>query len=217
MPFEDATGRPRLALLLRPAGEGAAPLAGLAELAVPATVVLDPMGPGAPAAARALVAAGREVVALATGIPPGATAADLAVTFESHRTALPAAVAILDPDGGGFRADAVLARGIVPILAEAGLGLVLPDLPGLDAASRIAAAAGVPAARVTLALPPAADAAAVRRALDRAVFRANQNGAAILELPLSAAALAGIAAWLAASPRAGQVALAPLSAVLLGR
>ncbi|MCL4187215.1 MAG: divergent polysaccharide deacetylase family protein [Rhodobacteraceae bacterium] len=214
-PFEDATGRPRLAILLSDAGGAEA--SALAGLDMPLAVVVDPLRPGAAADARAHRAAGREVVALATGIPPGATAADVAVTFESHAAVLPEAVAVLDPDSGGFRADAALARAVVPILADAGLGMILPDLPGLESASRIAAGAGVPAVRVTLAVTAAEDAAGLRRALDRAVFRANQTGAAILYAPLTPAVAEAVAAWAAGSPRAGQVALAPVSAVLTGR
>jgi polysaccharide deacetylase 2 family uncharacterized protein YibQ len=206
--------RPLLAPILLDAGLDAVARARLAALPHPLSVAVDPSAPDAAEAAATYRAAGKEVVILASQIPPQATPADLEVTFASHRAHLPQAVALLDLPAGGFQEDRRLAQQIATILAGDGLGMITHDR-GLNPAAQVAAQAGVPHAAVFRNLSEAGDdPAAMRRLLERARFRAGQQGATALLLTGAGAELDALLDWLAEGRDVG-VALAPVSALLL--
>ena len=79
---------------------------------------------------------------LATGLPAGATAADVEVSFGAHEVALPEAVAVMDLEAGGFQGDRPLSTLVVPVLAGQGRGLLSWDR-GLNAASQVARREGL--------------------------------------------------------------------------
>ena len=115
--FDNPEGKPAFAILLIDTGAPDLDRAALAALPFPVTFAIDPTLPDAGTFAATYRAAGQEVVMLAAGIPQGATASDLEVTFAANADALPEAVAVLDLPSGGFQSDRPLATLVVPVVA----------------------------------------------------------------------------------------------------
>jgi polysaccharide deacetylase 2 family uncharacterized protein YibQ len=212
-PFANPEGKPRLAIVLIDTGGPTLDRTSLAALPFPVTFALDPMAPEATLAATIYRGAGQEVVMLATGIPAGATAADLEVTFGAQAQTLPEAVAVLDPPEGGFQGNRAMATLAVPVIAGQGRGVLSWDR-GLNAADQVAQREGVRAATIFRRLDGSGeDEGTILRHLDRAAFRAAQDGAVVVAGDTRPETVAALLAWTVES-RAGSVALAPLTAVL---
>ena len=212
-PFENAEGKPLFALLLIDEGADAALRAEVAQLPFPVTFVLDPLLPDSAGAAMAYRAAGQEVAMLASGIPPGATAMDMEQSFQAMDMALPEAVAVVDAPEGGFQDSLDLARQAVPILADQGRGLLTYDR-GLNPADQVARREGVPRAVIFRILDSEGESVPkMRNYLDRAAFKAAQEGKVIVIGRLRPDTLAAILEW-SVEGRGASVALAPASAVL---
>lgn len=211
--FDGAAGKPLFAIVLVDPGGPDVDREALADLPLPVTIAIDPTAPDAALAAALYREAGKEVAMLATGIPAGATAGDLETTFESHAATLPEAVAVMDTDRGGFQNDRPLATQVVPVIAGQGRGLLTWD-KGLNAGDQEARRADLASARIFRALDAGDEAApVVRRYLDRAAFKAAQDGAVVVAGTVRPDTLRALAEW-AIEGRAATVALAPLSAVL---
>jgi polysaccharide deacetylase 2 family uncharacterized protein YibQ len=212
-PFENPQARPLFAVILRDIGAAGIGRDRLAALDLPVTIAIDPTTPDAGAAAATYRAAGKEVVVIAADLPDGATPTDIEVNLEGMFATVPQAVALINPPSGGFQGDRVRARQIVQILGGLGYGLVTHDR-GLNAAAQIAQRDGVPDARVFRVLDGEGETGPlIRRYLDRAAFRAAQQGwAAVMgdSRPETVAALLG---W-ALEGRGATLAFAPVSAVL---
>lgn len=212
--FDNATAKPMFAIVLQDSGAPDLDRARLAALPFPVTFVIDPATPDAATAAQIYRAAGQEVVMLATGIPAGATAADLEQTFQSHAATLPEAVAALDLATDGFQDNRPLATMVVPVLKTQGRGLLTYDR-GLNAADQVARRDGVRAATIFRTLDAEAeDTPLIRRYLDRAAFKAAQEGRVVVLGQTRDETVAAILEW-TVEGRASSVALAPLTAVLL--
>ncbi|PLL13685.1 hypothetical protein C0V75_06190 [Tabrizicola sp. TH137] len=211
--FDNPEGKPLFALLLIDEGADPALRAELAELPFPVTFVLDPLKPETAAAARVYRDAGQEVAMLATGLPAGATAADMEQSFQALDLALPEAVAVVDAPLGGFQDDLVLARQAVPIVAAQGRGLVTYDR-GLNPADQVARREGVPAAVIFRVLDSEGESVPkMRNYLDRAAFKAAQEGRVVVIGRARPETVAAILEW-TVEGRGASVALAPVSAVL---
>ena len=211
--FDNPAAKPLFAILLVDPGGDGVERGAFASLPFPVSFVIDPLDPGAAEAARIYRAAGQEVAMLATGIPQGATAADLEQTFQAHAATLPEALAVVDLPDGGFQQDRPLASQVVPIIASQGRGLVTFDR-GLNAADQVARRAEAPSASIFRILDgEGEDAAAMRRLLDRAAFRAAQQGRVTVIGSARPETVAVLLEW-AVEGRATSVALAPLSAVM---
>jgi len=164
------------------------------------TFVLDPLAPGAAEAAAIYRAEMQEVVFAAAGLPPGATAADVEQTFQSHALALPEAGAVVDLPEGGFQDDRALTFD-----------------KGLNAGDQVARREAVPAALIFRELDAGGESAPViRRYLDRAAFKAAQDGQVVVLGHATPDTIAALMEW-SLEGRAGSVALAPLTAVLQAR
>ncbi len=215
-PFDNPEGKPAFAIVLVDTGDPGVDRAKLAALPFPVTFALDPTLPNVEELAAPYLAAGQEVVMLATAIPSGATAADLEVTFSAHAAALPEAVAVLDLAEGGFQNDRPLATQIVPIVKGQGRGL-LTYKHGLNPADQVASREGLRAATVFRALDAENESAtAIRRYLDRAAFKAAQDGRVVVVGKTQPETIAALMEW-SLQGRAGGVALAPLTGVLVAR
>ena len=213
--FAGAGGKPLFVILLRDIGPAGMARDSLTTLPFPVTFVIDPAAPDAAAAAAAYRAAGQEVLMLATGIPPGAQPSDLEQTFQSLAATLPEAVGVVDLAEGGFQDNRDLAAQVVPILKEQGRGLVTYD-QGLNAAEQVARREGVAATTIFRRLDGAGEAVpVVRRSLDRAAFRAAQEGQVVVIGDTLPATVAALLEW-AVEGRAASVTLAPVTAVLAG-
>lgn len=212
-PFDNPEGKPLFAILLVDTGATDLDRKALAALPFPVTFVIDPMAGGAAEAAAIYRAGMQEVVFAATGIPEGATAADLEQTFQSHANSLPEAVAVIDLAAGGFQDDRAKAGAILPILADQGRGLVTYDR-GLNAADQIARREGLPAAAVFRQLDASGESVpTIRRYLDRAAFKAAQEGEVVVIGTTAPDTVAAILEW-TVEGRAASVALAPITALM---
>ena len=212
-PFENPAKKPLYAILLLDDGKAQIDRAALAGLSIPLTIVLDPTHPEAGALADLYRKAGKEVAMLASAIPKGAKASDLQVSFEAHAKALPESVAVVDVAEGGFQNNRQLATDLVPLVKDQGRGLVTFD-KGLNAGDQVARREGVPAALIFRELDAAGEAAPlIRRYLDRAAFKAVQDGRVVVLGHARPDMIAALLEW-SVEGRAGSVALAPLTAVL---
>lgn len=211
--FENVDQKPLFAVILIDTGGPNVDRKALAKLPFPVTFAIDPTAPDASTAAAIYREAGQEVVMLATGIPKGATATDLEVTFQSNAAALPEAVAVLDLEEGGFQNDRPLATEVVPVVKGQGRGLVTWD-KGLNAGDQVAHRDGIPSATVFRRLDgDNENPSTLRRYLDRAAFKAAQDGRVTVVGQTTPETVAALMEW-AVEGRASSVALAPISAVL---
>jgi len=211
--FENPAAKPPLAIVLIDPGTPDLDRAGLAALPFPVSFALDPLDPATPDHAAIYRAAGKEVVMLVTGIAEGAEAADVEVAFQSMEQGLPEAVAVMDLAKPAFQNNRALASAVVPILKADGRGLLTWD-EGLNAADQIARREDLEAAVVFRNLDQGhGDKVAVRRLLDRAVFKADQAGRVSVVGTADPATVAALLEW-TVEGKAATVALAPLTAVL---
>jgi hypothetical protein len=205
--------KPAFVILLRDIGAAGMDRASLLKLPFPVSVVLDPLSPDAPGVMQAWRQAGQEVVLSMTGLPEGAVASDVAQTFQALTTSLPETVAVIDTTGATFQNNRPLATLVVPEVKDSGRGLVTFD-EGLDAADQIARRDGVPATRIFRRLDAQGEAKdVIRRYLDRAAFKAAQDGFVVVMGDTRPETIAAILEW-TVEGRASNVNLAPLTAVL---
>jgi polysaccharide deacetylase 2 family uncharacterized protein YibQ len=212
-PFENPDNKPAFAIVLMDDGSPDLDRAGLAALPFPVSFALDPLDPATPDHAAIYRAAGREVIMIATGIAEGAQATDVEVAFQSMEQNLPEAVAVMDLADPTFQNSRALASAVVPILKAEGRGLLTWD-EGLNAADQVARREDLEAAVVFRDLGQAGgDAVAVRRLLDRAVFKAGQDGLVSVVGKADPATVTALLEW-TVEGKAATVALAPVTAVL---
>jgi len=211
------TGAPLMAVVLNDPGLPTPLRRALAALELPVTIALNPMDPSADQAAEIYRAAGKEVLVLANGLPNGAQASDLDVTFGAWFDALPQAVGVLDLPRGGFARNANLTTQVLPLIARDGHGLV-SFAGGLSRVDSAAAREGVPHAQVFRVLDDEDQSAfTIRRYLDRAVFQASQIGEVIVfGDATNDATMEALELW-RSDGRADQVSVVPVSAILLTR
>ena len=211
--FENPEGKPLFGILLVDAGDATVNRQSVAALPFPVSIVIDPLSPEAAAHASLYRAGNKEVIMLASGIPAGATPADLEQTFQAHAAALPEAVAVVDSSVSAFQDDRPLATQIVPILAAQGRGLLTWDR-GLNAADQVARREGLPSATIFRQIDAENESIPVmRRYLDRAAFQAAQNGTVIVIGTVRPETIAALLEW-SIEGRSSTVALAPASAFL---
>jgi hypothetical protein len=211
--FDNPSAKPMFALILIDTGGPDVDRAGLAALPFPVSFAIDPAAPDAATAAAIYRAADQEVIMLATGIPQGATASDLAVSFQANAAALPESVAVLDLEEGGFQTDRPLATEVVPVIKDMGRGLITWD-KGLNAGDQVARREGLAATMVFRRLDGTGESAStMRRYLDRAAFKAAQDGRVTVVGTTNPDTVKALLEW-TVEGRASSVALAPISAVL---
>lgn len=211
--FENPDAKPLVALILIDTGAADLDRAGLAALPFPVSFALDPLDPATPDHAALYRAAGKEVVMLATGLPEGAQASDVEVAFQSMSQNLPEAVAVMDLAAPLFQNNRPLASLVVPVIQDQGRGLVTWDA-GLNAADQVARREDVPAATLFRDLAAGGtDRFALRRTLERVVFKAGQDGRVAVAAEASPELVAGLLEWVLEG-RGAMVALGPVTAVL---
>ena len=212
--FEGGDGKPLFAILLVDTGAEAVDIKALKQSGLPFSIVIDPLSQGAAERAAAWRTLGQEVVMQATGLPVGATAKDVEETFQQLDTMLPESIGVIDLTGTVFQGDRPLASSVVPVIGAQGRGLITLDR-GVNSADQVAQRQGVPAAKVFRVLDGGDEAAPlIRRYLDRAAFKAAQEGEVVVLGQLRPETLQAILEW-AIEGRAATMALAPVSAVLL--
>ncbi|SDK13746.1 divergent polysaccharide deacteylase family protein [Aliiruegeria lutimaris] len=212
-PFENPEGKPLFSVILIDEGDAGLDRSVLSTFSFPVTFAIDPTRPDARAAAEEFARAGFEVVALASGVPGGATPRDLETSLEAHLAQLPQAVALMDPEEGGIGGDRELVEQALMIAAQEGHGLIgwSRGLGPLEAAAR---KGDFPVGLVYRVLDAGGESSpTIRRYLDRAAFKAAQDGAVIMVGHSRPETVTALFSW-ALGGKAGQVALAPVSAVL---
>lgn len=211
--FENPAAKPVFAIVLRDTGGPDIDREALAALPFPVSFAIDPTLPDAQNAALIYRAAGQEVLMLATGLPEGATASDIEVTFGVHARTLEEAVAVLDPETGGVQGNRGLAQQVLEVVKSQGRGVLSWDR-GLNAVSQIARREGMQNGVVFRNLDAEGEAGPViRRYLDRAAFKAAQDGRVIVAGRTRPETVAAILEW-TVEGRADTVALAPVTAAM---
>jgi hypothetical protein len=213
--FSAPVGQPMMAFLLIDMGGDRAALGDLDKLPFPITVAVDAAAPDAAAAIAFYRALGAETV-LGVPLPEGATATDVAVTFEAYAPLLEQTVAVMIDKASGFQ---TLGEGAVQVagdLAATGHGLVsFPQ--GLNTGHKSAVKDGVAAGLVFRDLDGEGQAPVViRRFLDNAAFRARDEAGVIVVARARPDTLQALLEW-SLGNRAQTVTLAPLSAVLMAQ
>lgn len=211
-PFDNPDAKPLFALVLIDDGTPDLDRETLAALPFPVTFVVDPLSPDAAKIAAVYRNAGQEVMIQTTGVPAGAKAEDIEQNYQAMDMAVPEAVAVLG--AAGLEGDSRdLAAAVVPILIAQGRGIVTMER-GLNAIGQAAQREGVPQATAFRTLDAAGESVPViRRYLDRAAFRAAQEGSVVVLGNTRPDTIAAILQW-NVEGRAASVALAPISAVL---
>ena len=211
--FDNPTQKPLFAVILMDTGAADLDRAALARLPFPVSFAIDPLDPLAADYAAIYRAGGQEVLMQATGIPDGAQAQDLEVAFGVMATGLPESVAVIDTEEGRFQGNRLLAGLVVPLVASQGRGMVTWDR-GLNAADQVARREGLPATVAFRALDAEGETTPViRRYLDRAAFKAAQEGQVTVIGTTRPETVAALLEW-AVEGRSATVALAPVTAVL---
>lgn len=211
--FVDTGIKPLFTIILRDTGAADVDRAALAALPIPVTFAIDPEFANATEAMSIYRAAGKEVVMLVAGLPLRVTAQDLEQSFQIYDAILPETTAIMGPAIGGFQDNAVSAQLIVPVIAAQGRGMITFDR-GLNSAAQVATREGLAQGQVFRQIDGNGESVPViRRYLDRAVFKAVQDGSAIVMGETQPNTIEALAVW-AIEGRASDVTVAPASAVL---
>jgi len=216
VPFEAPEDAPMMSIVLIDAGRGNIGLEALSAFPYPLSFAVDASHPDAAERMARYREAGFEVVAR-TGLPAAATPADAEVAIAAALRAVPEAVAVMESAPGSLQHNRPLAEQLGAILDESGHGLILyPE--GLNTARKLAAKAGVPAITVFRDFDDGdADAATIRRYLDRAAFRARQGeGGVVMVGRLTPDTISALILW-GLQDQTGNVAPAPVSALLLSQ
>jgi len=211
--FETADDRPLMSVIL--VHEGAGALAANELAGVPAVVAIG-INAGQQDAARISAdyrSAGREVV-LIPSLPAGATPQDVEVALRVNFETVPEAVAVMDSSGESFQSDRAAVAQIVDVVAATGHGLI--TFPrGLNTAHQRAERSGVATGLIFRDIDGDGQSnEQIRRAMDRAAFRARQDEAVILVGRTRPETLAALTEW-ALGNRAASVTMAPVSTALL--
>ncbi|NPD15297.1 divergent polysaccharide deacetylase family protein [Xinfangfangia sp. D13-10-4-6] len=212
--FDNPAERPKFSVILIDDGSATLDRQALADLPFAVSFAIDPQLANAGAISEIYRAAGQEVVMLAGSLPKGASASDIAVSFDAMAHALPEAVAAMDVPARTFQADRQLSGLVVPEINAQGRGLITWNV-GLNAADQLAKRGDVPSAVVFRLLDAEGESApAIRRYLDRAAFKAVQEGGVlVVGHAAHGDTVAALLEW-AVEGRADSVALAPVSAML---
>jgi polysaccharide deacetylase 2 family uncharacterized protein YibQ len=211
--FENTANKPLFGILLQDTGGADLDRETLAKLPFPVSFVIDPAQPDAATAAQIYRNAGQEVLMLVSGIPAGASASDLGVSFEAMSSVLPEAVGIVDLQEGGFQGNRSLATQVLALVQDQGRGVISWDR-GLNAASQVARREGIRNATIFRSLDGEGEnSPTIRRYLDRAAFKAAQDGRVLVAGQTRPETVAALLEW-AVEGRAATVAIAPSTAVM---
>nr|WP_272874433.1 divergent polysaccharide deacetylase family protein [Pseudaestuariivita rosea] len=211
--FSNPQNKPLLSLVL--VDDGAAPIdmSLLEQLRNPVAIAVDVTRDDLAQVTRAYRDAGHEVVMM-TNLPGQVQPGDIEVAFESYRATMPEAIAVYEAGGQGFQSQPRLVSQLVEILNGTGHGLVTVS-SGLNSTQRVAQREGLPSVAINRSIDDRnASDMTIRRNLDSAILRARRDGFVVLIGQLKPETLTAVSTWVG-SGRADDVAVAPLSAVLL--
>jgi polysaccharide deacetylase 2 family uncharacterized protein YibQ len=212
--YSKAGTAPEMSVILVDIGELDPTSAQLSTLPFPVTFAVDALAPGATARAQMYRQAGLEVLAL-IGLPDGATAQDVAVTINQARDLMPVSIGFLDVPSASFQANREIAAQVVASAGSSGHGVVSFSR-GLNALMQEATRAQQPAALVFRDFDGRdQNAAAIKRFLDQAAFRAGIDEDIILVGRAKEETITALVEW-SLGNRAASVELVPVSFLLTG-
>ena len=217
--FQNPEGKPLMSVLLIDSGANldAAEigLPALSRFPYPVSFAVDTSLPDAFERMERYRAEGFEVLAM-LDLPAGARASDAEVSVAAALNGLPTVIGVLEGLGEGLQGSREVADQVTGILRASGHGLVTQSR-GLNSMPKLAVKEGVPAAPVFRDFDSQGQSARViRRFLDQAAFKAGQEGGVIMLGRLRPETIEALLVW-GLADRAGSVALAPVSAVLLAQ
>ncbi|MGC1495252.1 MAG: divergent polysaccharide deacetylase family protein [Sulfitobacter sp.] len=215
--FEKPADKPLMSIVLIDTGDsptsGSAGIAALRSFPYPISFAVDSSMADAAERMALYRKEGFEVLAM-VNLPEGAAPSDAETAFGVTLAQLPEVVGVLEGTNGGLQGSREVADQVTAILAGSGHGLVTQD-KGLNTMPKLARKEGVPADPIFRDFDSKGQTAQViRRFLDQAAFKAGQEGAVIMLGRMRPDTISALLLW-GLQDRAGQVALAPISAVLM--
>ncbi|KIN72910.1 divergent polysaccharide deacetylase family protein [Sulfitobacter guttiformis] len=218
-PFANPEGKPLMGIVLIDTGAdldaGGIGLPALSSFPYPVSFAVDMGLPDAADRAARFRSEGFDVLAM-LDLPAGAQPSDAEVSLSVAIQEMPEIVGILEGTGEGLQGTREVADQVTRILQASGHGLVTQS-KGLNSMPKLALKEGVPAAPVFRDFDSEGQQPRViRRFLDQAAFKAGQEGGVIVLGRLRPETIEALLVW-GLADRAGSVALAPVSAVLLGQ
>lgn len=216
-PHDNPDAKPLMSIVLIDTGDAdigeGTNISELRDFPYPLSFAVDSALPDAQERMAMYNAEGFEVLSM-IDLPSGALPSDAETTMSVILAQMDKVVGVLEGPDLGFQETREVSDQITAILAQSGHGLVAQD-KGLNTMPNLARKQGVPAAAVFRDFDKEGqDARVIRRFLDQAAFKARQEGAVIMLGRLRAETISALLVW-GLQDRAGQVALAPVSAVLL--
>lgn len=213
--FTHAEGRPLMSIvLIDDSAAGISPET-LRDFPYPLSIAVNTLAPDRAERVARYQALGFEILAM-IDLPAAAAPSDVEMALEAHLSVMPQAVAVIEGVGDGLQGSKPMSDQVTAVLKDSGHGLVL-FANGLDTARKLASRDGVPAASVFRDFDSKGQTATViRRFLDQAAFKADQEGGVIMVGRLREETLEALLIW-GLQDRAASVALAPVSAVIAAK
>lgn len=214
--FDNPENKPLMSIILIDDGSnptsGAAGIAALRAFPYSLTFAVDTGLPDAAERMALYREEGFEVLAM-VDLPEGAQPTDVETTLGAILPQMRGVVGVLEGTAAGLQASREVSDQVTAILAQSGHGLVTQD-KGLNTMPKLARKEGLPANPIFRDFDSKGQTATViRRFLDQAAFKAGREGAVIMLGRLRPDTISALLLW-GLQDRAGQVALAPISAVL---
>lgn len=215
--FDNPENKPLMSIILIDNGQGpvagAPGVAALGSFPYALSFAVDASLPDAAERMALYRNEGFEVLAM-IDLPEGSQPTDAETNLNVILANMPEVIGILEGTETGLQSARDVSDQVSSILAQTGHGLVTQSR-GLNTMPKLARKEGVPADPIFRDFDSKNQTATViRRFLDQAAFKAGQEGAVIMLGRLRADTISALLLW-GLQDRAGQVALAPISAVLL--
>ncbi len=217
--FENPEGKPLMSIVLMDTGGdldvAAIGLPALSSFPYPLSFAVDAALPDATDRMARYRNEGFDVLAM-VDLPSGARPTDAEVSLSVALNTMPQVVGVLEGTGEGLQGSREVVDQVTRILKASGHGLVAQS-KGLNSMPKLAVKEGVPAAPVFRDFDSAGQTPRViRRFLDQATFKAGQEGGVVMLGRMRPETIEALLVW-GLAERAGSVALAPVSAVLLSK
>jgi polysaccharide deacetylase 2 family uncharacterized protein YibQ len=217
--FQPDGDKPLMSIVLIDDGKsptnGAAGIAALRSFPYALSFAVDTSLPDATARTALLRKEGFEVMAM-VDLPEGAQPTDVETAFAATFSQFPEVIGILEGPQASQQSSREVSDQAAAYLSQSGHGWVT-QAKGLNTAATLARKEGVPAKAIFRDFDSKGQSAVViRRFLDQAAFKAGQEGGVIMLGRLRPETISALLLW-GLQDRAGQVSLAPVSAVLLAQ
>ena len=218
-PFQNPEGKPLMSIVLIDGGgdldAAEIGLPALSSFPYPISFAVNASLPDAAERMARYRTEGFEVLAM-LDLPEAAQPTDAEVSLAVTLNDLPEVVGVIEGTGEGLQSSRDVADQVTGILRASGHGLVTQS-KGLNSMPKLAVKEGVPAAPVFRDFDSQGQTPRViRRFLDQAAFKAGQEGGVIMLGRLRPETIEALLVW-GLADRAGTVALAPVSALLLAQ